>query len=311
MTVNVLFAAQPNRWAEYQTPLTDALAQAGVQANLSTDHAPGDVDYVVYAPNGPLSDFTPYTRCKAVLGLWAGVEDIVINDTLTQPLCRMVDTGLERGMVEWVTGHALRHHLSIDQHIHGQDGIWRPGHVPPLAADRPVTVLGLGALGRACCLALTSLGFPVTGWSRTQKSIPGIRCLAGDAGLRAALSGAEILILLLPLTAATENVMNADRFGLLARGATLLNPGRGALIVDNDLIAALDNGQLDNATLDVFRVEPLPADHPFWDHPKVTVTPHIASETRPGTASRVIAENIMRAEAGMPLLHVVDRAQGY
>lgn len=311
MTLTVLFAARPERWAEYEAPLREAFAQAGIEADIATDHAPNAVDYIIYAPNGELTDFTPYTKCKAVLGLWAGVEDIVVNDTLTQPLCRMVDTGLERGMVEWVTGHALRHHLSIDQHIHGQDGVWRPGHVPPLAADRPVTVLGLGALGRACALALTSLGFPVTGWSRTQKTIPGLRCLSGDAGLAAALSGAEIVILLLPLTADTENVMNAERMRYLAEGAVILNPGRGALIDDDDLLAALDSGQISHATLDVFRVEPLPSEHPFWGHPNVTVTPHIASETRPTTASRVIAENVRRGEAGMPFLHLVDRSQGY
>ena len=311
MSIKVLFAAHPDRWAEYATPLREALAQAGIDADLSTDHAPSEAEYIVYAPNAGLTDFTDYTACKAVLGLWAGVEDIVKNETLTQPMCRMVDTGLERGMMEWVMGHALRHHLSIDQHIHGQDGVWRPGHVPPLAADRPVTVLGLGALGRACALALTSFGFPVTGWSRTQKSIPGIRCLSGENGLAAALSGAEILVLLLPLTPATTNVLNAERIGHLAQGVVVLNPGRGALIDDDDLLAALDSGKLGHATLDVFRIEPLPAEHPFWAHPNVTVTPHIASETRPPTASRVIAENIRRCEAGMPLLHLVDREQGY
>ncbi len=311
MTVNILFAAKPDRWADYETPLRTAFARAGIDADLRTDFAPEEVDYIIYAPNGPLSDFSPYTRCKAVLSLWAGVEGIITNTTLTQPMARMVDTGLERGMVEWVTGHTLRHHLSIDQHIHGQDGIWRPGHVPPLAADRPVTVLGLGALGRACGLALTSLGFPVTGWSRTQKSIPGIRCLAGDAGLTSALSGAEILILLLPRTPATDNIMTAERFALLGAEACVLNPGRGALIDDAALIAALDAGQLGHATLDVFRVEPLPPAHAFWAHPKITVTPHIASETRPDTASTVIAENIRRGEAGQPFLHLVNRAQGY
>lgn len=311
MSVNVLFAAPPARWKEYEAPLQDAFAQAGVDADLSLSHAAGDVDYVVYAPNGTLTDFTPYTRCKAVLGLWAGVEDIVVNATLTQPLCRMVDTGLERGMVEWVTGHVLRHHLSIDQHILGQDGVWRAGHVPPLAADRPVTILGLGALGRACALALVALGFPVTGWSRSQKTIPGIRCLSGEGGLRSALSGAEVLVLLLPLTDATKDIVTRARLELLAKGAVLLNPGRGGLIRDDDLLAALDSGQVGQATLDVFRQEPLPPDDPYWAHPNVTVTPHIASETRPPTASRVIAENIRRSEAGLPLLHLVDRGQGY
>ncbi len=311
MPLKVLFAAPEGRWETYRAPLTAALQSVGIAADLSKDHAPGDVDYIVYAPNGALRDFTPYTRTRAVLCLWAGVETIVTNATLTQPLVRMVDAGLERGMVEWVAGHALRHHLGLDAHINGQDGIWRGGVVPPLAADRPVTVLGLGALGRVCATTLAGIGFNVTGWSRTPKSIPGLRCLSGDAGLRAALSGAEIAVLLLPLTQQTESVMNAGRLALLAPGAVLLNPGRGGLIDEDDLLAALDTGPLGHATLDVFRIEPLPRTHPFWTHPKVTVTPHIASETRPATASRVIAENIRRSEAGQPLLNRVDRALGY
>ncbi len=278
---------------------------------LATDHPAGSVDYIVYAPGGPLTDFTPYTRTRAVLSLWAGVEGIVTNPTLTQPLTRMVDAGLERGMVEWVTAHVLRHHLNLDRYIAGQDGVWRGDDMTPLASDRRVTVLGLGALGRACAAALATLRFSVTGWSRTPRDVPGIRCLAGDAGLAAALDVAEIVVLLLPLTAQTENLMNAERLARLAPGAALLNPGRGALIDDAALLDALDRGTLGHATLDVFRAEPLPREHPFWTHPKVTVTPHIAAKTRPATAARVIAENIRRSEAGEAMIHLVDRRNGY
>ena len=172
-------------------------------------------------------------------------------------------------------------------------------------------MLGLGELGRACCTALSGLGFRTRGWSRSAKDVPGTSCHAGDNGLRAALDGAETVVLLLPDTPATENVLNADTLGLLAPGAVVLNPGRGPLIDDAALLEALDSGQLSHATLDTFRTEPLPKDHPFWAHPKVTVTPHIASETRPGTASDVIAENIRRSEAGEELLYKVDRALGY
>ncbi|MDA3888634.1 MAG: NAD(P)-dependent oxidoreductase, partial [Allgaiera sp.] len=140
---------------------------------------------------------------------------------------------------------------------------------------------------------------------------PGLRCLSGAAGLEQALRGAQIVVTLLPLTAETENLIDAGRLALLAPGAALINPGRGPLIDDDALIAALDRGQLDHATLDVFREEPLPPAHPFWAHPKVTVTPHIASETRPSTASRVIAENVRRGEAGEAFVHLVDRARGY
>jgi glyoxylate/hydroxypyruvate reductase A len=129
--------------------------------------------------------------------------------------------------------------------------------------------------------------------------------------LHHALAGAEIVVLLLPRTAATENLLGDRRLSLLARGASIINPGRGTLIDDDALLSALDSGQVGHATLDVFRVEPLPANHPFWHHPRVTVTPHIAAQTRPATSSAVIAENIRRGEAGEPFLHLVDRARGY
>lgn len=309
--LTILFSARPGLWAQYRAPLTQALAEAGIAAQVVTEtDAPETVDYIVYAPNDRLRDFTPFTGCRAVLSLWAGVERIVTDATLTQPLCRMVDSGLKEGMVEWVTGHVLRHHLGLDRQICGQDPVWAPV-VPPLARDRTVAVLGLGALGRSSAQALARLRFRVAGWSRTPREIDGIACHHGADGLRTVLERAEIVVLLLPLTAETENLMDAERLGWMPEGAVLLNPGRGALVDDTALIAALDAGRMAHATLDVFRTEPLPADHPFWAHPKVTVTPHIASETRPESASRVIAENIRRGEAREPLLFLVDRARGY
>lgn len=310
MTTNVLFAANDALWNDYREPLRTALSDAGIDAHLATDISAPEVDYIVYSPGSDVQDFTPFTRCKAVLNLWAGVENITGNDTLTMPLARMVDDGLTRGMVEWVTGHVLRHHLGLDAHILHQDGEWRHDP-PPLATDRPVTILGLGALGRACGEALAQLGFPVTGWSRSPKDVPGLTCLHGGDGLSAALERAGILVLLLPHTHETANLMNDARLASLPRGAVILNPGRGALIDDDALLAALDAGHLGHATLDTFRTEPLPPEHPFWAHPQVTVTPHIASETRPASAARVIAENVRRGEAGEPLLHLVDRDRGY
>ncbi|MTJ05422.1 MAG: glyoxylate/hydroxypyruvate reductase A [Sediminimonas qiaohouensis] len=310
MTTNVLFAANGALWNDYREPLRTALSDAGIDAHLATDISAPEVDYIVYSPGSDVQDFTPFTRCKAVLNLWAGVENITGNDTLTMPLARMVDDGLTRGMVEWVTGHVLRHHLGLDAHILHQDGEWRHDP-PPLATDRPVTILGLGALGRACGEALAQLGFPVTGWSRGPKDVPGLTCLHGGDGLSAALERAGILVLLLPHTHETANLMNDARLASLPRGSVILNPGRGALIDDDALLAALDAGHLGHATLDTFRTEPLPPEHPFWAHPQVTVTPHIASETRPASAARVIAENVRRGEAGEPLLHLVDRDRGY
>lgn len=308
--LNVLFSAKPAAWDDYEMPLNRAFAAAGLQVDLARDHTPSEVDYIVFSPNGPVTDFAPYVKAKAVMSLWAGVETVVNNHTLTQPLCRMVDPALTQGMVEWVVGHTMRHHLGMDAHILGQDGTWNPDF-PPLSAERPVTILGLGALGAACGQALNALGFPVTGWSRSPKSVSGIRCLHGDAGLTEALRGAQVVILLLPSTPSTQNTLDANRLALLARGAFIINPGRGPLIDDDALLAALNNGQIGHATLDVFRVEPLPVDHPFWAHPKVTVTPHIASTTRPDTAAQIIAQNIKRGCEGLPFHHLVDRDAGY
>jgi glyoxylate/hydroxypyruvate reductase len=308
--INVLFAARSESWDAYREALPEAFAAEGLSVDLRREFPPAEVDYIVYAPDSTVQDFRPYTRTKAVLNLWAGVESVVHNATLTQPLCRMVEDGLTEGMMEWVTGHVLRHHLGIDGCLARQDGVWAP-HVPPLARDRRVAVLGLGELGAACARALAALNFQVSGWSRTPKTLEGVATHSGEDGLRQALDGAGMAVLLLPLTPATENLMNAERLAWLAPGAVVINPGRGPLIDDAALLAALDAGHLDHATLDVFRTEPLPADHPFWAHPKVTVTPHVASATRPRTASQSIARNIRRGEAGAPFLHLVDRSRAY
>jgi glyoxylate/hydroxypyruvate reductase A len=303
--ITILFAV-PGLWGDYESELPRAIAETGITAKVVTEAPPEAVDYIIYAPSSPLQDFAPFTRAKAVLSLWAGVERIVGNPTLTQALCRMVDPAMAEGMTEWVAGHTLRHHLGMDRHIVNPGRIWDPT-CPPLARERPVTVLGTGELGTAAATALRALNFPVTTWGRTAK--PG--SLYGEDGLRMALSTAAILVTLLPKTPETENLLDASRLAMLPKGAVILNPGRGPLIDDDALLAALDAGQIGHATLDVFRVEPLPQDHPFWTHPRVTVTPHIAADTRTASAARVLAENIRRGEAGKPFLHRVDRARGY
>jgi len=310
VTLKILFSASKKNWSDYKAPLEEAFASVSLDYDLRTSFEPSEVDYIIYAPSSSLQDFSPYTSLKAVLNLWAGVEGVAFNKTLKVPLARMVDSGLTSGMVEWVTGHTLRHHLGIDKHIHGQDGVWR-SYVPPLAKDRVVTILGLGILGTACGKALRSLGFNVRGWSRRKKSIDGISCFYGNDQIDLSLTDADIVILLLPDTPPTQNILNHHTLNLTKRGAVILNPGRGPLIDDDALIAALDSGQLEHATLDVFRIEPLPENHRYWSHKKVTVVPHKASETRPKTSSQVIAKNIKRAENGKELLHLVDKETGY
>jgi glyoxylate/hydroxypyruvate reductase len=312
MTVRLLFSAPPGDWPVWRPHLERACALRSLDVAIS-DRADRmeRVDYIAYSPGGGLTDFAPFTALKAVLSLWAGVERIVGNPTIRVPLCRMVDQGLRMGMVEWVTGHVLRHHLGTDLHVLAQDGRWRHGVVPPLARDRRVGVLGMGVLGRACAEALAALGFDLAGWSRRpQKACP-FPTFCGAEGLAAILARSDILVLLLPATPDTENLLDVSRLALLPLGAVVINPGRGQLIDDAALIAALERGQIRHATLDVFREEPLPPAHPYWTHAKVTVTPHVASATRPATAAETIAENIRRCEAGLPLLHEVDRTQGY
>lgn len=309
--VNIYFAAGQKLWQDYKELLPAALARHGISAQISPmGDNPALVDYIIYAPGAEAIDFAAFTRCKAVLSLWAGVEKITGTPGLTQPLCRMVNPDLTAGMVEWVVGHALRHHLGMDRHIVNPARVWDPT-CPPLARERPVAVLGLGALGQACARGLQNIGFPVTGWSRTAKQIDGLPSLHGEEGLRHALATAQILVLLLPKTPETESIINAQRLALLPKNAAILNPGRGHLIDDTALLAALDSGAVGHATLDVFRLEPLPQDHPFWAHPLITVTPHIAAETRPASAAEVIAENIRRGEVGEAFLHLVDRQRGY
>ena len=307
--LTLLFAA-PSVWQEYRSVLPAALARAGITAQVVTEADPAVVDYIIYAPSAPLQDFRPFTRAKAVLSLWAGVERIAPNATLTQPLCRMVEDGLTEGMVEWVVGHVMRHHLGLDRYIHNPAHIWDPT-CPPLARSRQVAMLGMGALGSASAKALQALNFQVTGWSRTAKDLPGIACHAGEDGLAKVLGEADFVVTLLPKTPDTENLLNARTLAQIKRGAVILNPGRGALIDDAALLAALDSGQIGHATLDVFRFEPLPQDHPYWTHPSVTVTPHIAADSRAEGVCAVLAENIRRGEAGLPFLHLVDRQRGY
>jgi glyoxylate/hydroxypyruvate reductase A len=310
--VRLLHAAPAADLPLWRPHLARACAERGIDVEILGPGAdPAAVDFIAYDPGGGLVDFAPYDRLRAVLSLWAGVERIVGNPTIRVPLCRMVDPGLRQGMIEYVAGHVLRHHLGTDLHVLHQDGVWRHDALPPLAPERRVGVLGLGELGGACAAALAGLGFDVAGWSRTPRPGAPVPAFSGEDGLAAILARSEILVLLLPATPATEGLLDARRLALLPPGAVVINPGRGALIDDAALLAALDAGRIGHATLDVFRAEPLPPGHPFWAHPRVTVTPHIAAETRPATAAGVVAENIRRALDGEALLYEVDRARGY
>lgn len=314
MTHTVQVAMEPDEEPAWRKVLSDQITESGLDLNLlETDADPAEVDYLVYNVDSGIRDFSIYPKLRAILNTWAGVEAVVghIDWPAHVPFTRMVEPGMTQGMAEYFTGHVMRYHLDIDRFVTDSSrGHWEKWS-PPLTWMRTVGVLGLGELGQATSAMLTGLGFNVVGWSRSAKDVPGVTCLHGAEGLTETLKQAEILVVILPLTAETENVLNAETLAQMPSGACIVNAGRGPLIDDAALLAALASGQIRHATLDVFRKEPLPQDHGFWRNPSVTVTPHIASITRAETACSAILEQIRRNLDGKPLLHVVDRERGY
>lgn len=263
--------------------------------------------------NHPRGELRNYPNLRLILSLGAGVNHLLDDPDLPAdvPIARIVDPGLTAGMVEYALLAVLRYHRQFDIYERFQrEKTWKRLPIP-LTDRRRIGVLGIGEIGGACATALASLGFPVAGWSRRRKSLPGIESYAGREQLPAFLGRSDILVCVLPLTADTHGILNRGTLSLLPRGSYVINIARGAHIVDADLLAALDSGQIAGATLDVFGKEPLPADHAYWSHPNVTVTPHAASITNPDTAADGIAENLRRLRDGRALRHLVDRKAGY
>ncbi|MHA1109123.1 MAG: 2-hydroxyacid dehydrogenase, partial [Alphaproteobacteria bacterium] len=217
----------------------------------------------------------------------------------------------DRMIAEYALLQALRHHRYMPEYIAAQSRAEWFKHDVRLAAERRVGFMGLGLIGMAAARLVRDVGFQVAAWTRTRRDEPGIESFHGADQLEPFLARSEIVINLLPLTADTGDIICARTLDMLPEGAALINLGRGQHVVDDDLIAALDSGRLGTATLDVFRTEPLPADHPFWRHPKITLLPHTARKTRPGNAIPQVADNIRRLRAGEPLLQTVNRDAGY
>lgn len=227
------------------------------------------------------------------------------------PVVRMVEPGIIGGMVEYVSWAVLALHRDMLQYQRQQRRAqWKTTMVRP-AAQRRVGVLGLGSLGQAALTQVRSFGFDCAGWSRSRHVLDGVQCFAGQSELPAFLARTDILVCLLPLTSETRGFMNAALFAQLPHGASLVHVGRGPHLVQHDLLDALESGRIAEAVLDVTDPEPLPAAHPFWHHPHIWLTPHIASMTQPETAARVVLDNLRRHRDGEPLTGLVDRARGY
>jgi glyoxylate/hydroxypyruvate reductase A len=244
----------------------------------------------------------------------AGIDHLTSDAALPRhlPLCRMTDTAMASGMAAYVTGAVVQHQRQFGRYRAQQaQALWQTHPVQPTAQHR-VGIAGLGTLGAACAQALGALGYAVRGWRRSGSGgPPGVEVFSGDAQRDAFLAGCDTLVNLLPLTEATRGVLNADLFARLPKGAHLINVGRGEHLVDADLLAALDSGQLGAATLDAFTPEPLPADHAFWRHPGVTVTPHIATRATPQGIAEQTLHNLAAVRAGRPAALAVDLSVGY
>jgi len=262
------------------------------------------------SPPGFLASF-PNLRMIASLG--AGVDHLFVDPTLPRhvPIVRLIDPYMTEAMSEYVLTQVLRlHRQDLAYHAQQREQVWRE-RTQPNASERRVGVLGLGELGSDAARKLVVMGFQVAGWSRREKRLPGIESFHGPAGLAAIARLSEILVCLLPLTRETESVLNATLFTAMPKGAAIVNAARGRHLVDDDLIKALDSGQLSAAVLDVFREEPLPGEHPFWRHPRIVITPHVAAATNAQTAAVAIVENLRRLAAGRPLVNVVDPDRQY
>ncbi|MGV2288634.1 glyoxylate/hydroxypyruvate reductase A [Trinickia sp. YCB016] len=253
-----------------------------------------------------------FPNLEVVFSTGAGVDQFDLSAIPTHlPVVRMVEPGIVAGMVEYVTLAALALHRDwLTYAAQQREGRWKPLQTH-MANTRQVGVLGLGVLGQAVLTRLASFGFQCAGWSRSPHKLDGIECFAGTDALPAFLARTDILVCLLPLTDQTRHFLNRDLFAQLPRGASLINVGRGGHLQQEDLLAALDSGQLGTAVLDVADPEPLAADHPLWRHPRVMLTPHIASMTQPESAVEVVLDNLRRHREGAPLVGLVDRSRGY
>lgn len=274
------------------------------------------IQYVL-AWRPPAEAFADLPNLRAVFSLGAGVDHVVGNAALPDvPIVRVVDPDLTTRMTEWVTLQVLLHHRQHLAYARQQQAhTWRELH-QPVANDVRVGIMGLGELGRDSAEVLKRLGFQVAGWSRSAKDIPGIACFHGEDGLTEFLGRTDILVVLVPLTPDTRGILDASVFDRLAKdgalgGPVLINGGRGGLQVAGDILAALDDGRLIGASLDVFEPEPLAADSPFWDHPRVIVTPHVAASSEASVLAHGIRRQILDFEAGRPLTNLVDVARGY
>jgi len=302
----------PPGWGRFwHEPLTAADVRAYIYGQ--DEYAPGDIEYALgFRPKPGLLKSLP--NLKAVFSLGAGIDGFLVDPDFPKhvPLVRFVDDTLSVEMAQYVVMHVLIQHRCERMYASAQrEAKWRQAMLPRPTENTRIGMLGIGEIGTMAAERLRDLGFPVAGWSRTRKTIEGIKSFAGAGELDAFLAQSDFLICLLPLTPQTRHILNAQLFAKLPNGAYVINVARGGHLVEADLIAALDSGHLSGATLDVYETEPLPPTSPLWRHPKIIATPHVAAITSPTVAAKSVIEGIAAIERGEALKNVVDLNRGY
>jgi len=285
-------------------------ALPGADVSLWQPGAPAADYAVVWAPPQPFFDEQP--QLKALFNIGAGVDALLkLRLPAGAQIVRLDDAGMSVQMAEYVCHTVIRHFREFEGYETDMaKGKWS-FRKPRSRMDYPVGVLGLGVLGERVARAVAQFDFPVNGWSRTPKAVPGVQCFAGAEQFDAFLQASRVLVCLLPLTPDTRDIMNLAHLSRLRPGGYVINVARGAHLVDDDLLALLDSGHLEGATLDVFRVEPLPKNHPFWNHPKITLTPHTSARTLRSESIAQIAGKIAAMQRGEPVAGRVDPQRGY
>ncbi len=311
MTVLLATDASPEENRTWLDALSQALPSESFVTSRNAALDPTiDIAMVANPPPGSLAGLP---ALRLIQSLWAGVNALLRDPSVPAdvPIARMVDPAMNDAMAQTALWAVIALHRGFyDCAQHQREHRWAT-HIQRRADELNVVVLGLGQMGARVARSLVHEGYRVIGWSAGPKLIDGVQCHAGPAALPSVLAQAQIVVNVLPLTAATTGLFEAKTLALLPHGACLVNLARGEHVVDADLLDALDAGRLQRAVLDVFRSEPLPPDHRYWDHPRVTVLPHIAAQTDARSAAQVAAANVRALRAGAPLAHLVDRSRGY
>ena len=309
----ILVAADFNddEWAAWSPALEAALpGEKLVRGGTVEQRSAVDVALVANPPIGALQGLP---QLRFIQSLWAGVDRLLLDASVPVqvPLARMVDPAMNTAMAETALWAVIGLHRRFFLYANQQRAAQWQQHAQLRASEVSVGVLGLGQMGRAVAQTLARHGYRVAGWSTSPAVVDGVAASSGEAALHILLANAHIVVNLLPLTPATMGLFDANTLARMRPGASLVNLARGAHVVEADLLAALDSGQLQHAVLDVFATEPLPADHPFWRHRSVTVLPHVAAQTDPRSAARIAADNVRSFRAGHAPANLVDRGRGY